>query len=330
MTRAHGWCFTSYVLEPEPVFDPSIAEYLIYGRETCPSTNRSHLQGYIYFKERKRLPFLKTWLPTAHFEGAKGSPEQNKIYCSKDGDFTEHGGLPRVKSGGSAFKAVLEQAQEGNIAAIKEQYPGIYIRYKTNIESSVRFRAEELNGSCGVWICGPPRCGKDASVRRLQDVYVKSLNKWWDGYRNQKYVLISDVDPDHGKWLGSFLKIWSDRYPFTAEIKGGSLFIRPTKIFVTSNFRLGEVFSGQILAALEARFSVFDEFSGTVKKREEGVLCLTVYDKLLLCEDGLQETILQTSTSNDMVEEKENLPSTSSFSPKAKRCKGLRESNLQN
>ncbi|GIX69585.1 replication-associated protein [Caerostris darwini] len=56
---------------------------------------------------------------------------------------------------------------------------------------------KQLNGSCGVWICGPPRCGKDASVRDPGDVYMKNLNKWWDGYNNERFVLLSDVEPDH-------------------------------------------------------------------------------------------------------------------------------------
>ncbi|GBN01785.1 Replication-associated protein [Araneus ventricosus] len=226
MSRCNGWSFTSFICEPEPVFDPAVHEYLILGREVCPDTGRQHIQGYVYFKQRRRLPFCKKWLPQAHFEGSKGSPESNKVYCSKDGDFTEYGRLPRSKSGGSVFKD-----ESGDIASIKENHPGIFLRYKTNIVSSIKFRTEELSESCGVWITGPPRCGKDYAVRELGDCFVKSLNKWLDGYTNQRHVLLPDVEPEHGKWLGYFLKIWSDRYPFTAEIKGSSMLIRPDMIY---------------------------------------------------------------------------------------------------
>ncbi|AXL65897.1 replication-associated protein [Spinybacked orbweaver circular virus 1] len=303
MSRCHGWTFTVFALEPEPVFEPNLHEYLIFGRETCPTTGRSHLQGYIYFKERRRLPYLKKWIPGAHFEAAKGNPEQNQKYCSKDGDFKEYGRLPRSKSGGGAFKDVLLKAESGNIADIKEEYPGLFIRYKTNILSSVKFRVEELKSSCGVWICGPPRCGKDYAVRKLNSVYVKPLNKWWDGYNNENFVLLSDVEPPHCSWLGFFLKIWTDRYAFVAEIKGGSVKIRPKKIFVTSNFTLEECFSGKVLEALRTRFNVYNEFDGSFFARQVDSIKTAVYDKLLSLEDGLVQEKENVSPSVSKAEE---------------------------
>lgn len=301
--RCHGWCFTLFEPASEPVFDSGICRYLIYGRETCPTSGRKHLQGYIYFRERQRFSAVKKIFPTAHLEASKGSPQHNKDYCSKDGDFTEYGDLPASKSGGGAFADCLSKAEEGDIAAIKAEYPGIYLRYKANIHSSVKFRTTELSNSCGVWICGPPRCGKDFSVRQLGDVYCKPLNKWWDGYAGEKFILLSDVEPDH-KWLGYFLKIWCDRYPFIAEIKGASMKIRPEKIFVTSNFVMSDVFSGQILEALQCRFNVYNEFDGSVNLRKDVVPSTSVLDKLRQFEDGLQatqtcESLPSTSQTND-------------------------------
>lgn len=99
---------------------------------------------------------------------------------------------------------------------IKLDYPGYYLCYKSTLQSLLKYDIKELNGSCGVWICKPPRCGKDYAVRKLEDVYVKPLSKWWDGYRNERHVLLSDVEPNHCTWLSYFFKIWCDRYPFIA------------------------------------------------------------------------------------------------------------------
>ncbi|GIY55304.1 replication-associated protein [Caerostris darwini] len=79
-------------------------------------------------------------------------------YCKKDGNFKEFGRLSSIKQTANPFKDVLNAAERGEISTIKEEYPALYLRYKTYILSSVKFRTDELNGSCGVWICGPPRC----------------------------------------------------------------------------------------------------------------------------------------------------------------------------
>ncbi|KAF8789568.1 Replication-associated protein like [Argiope bruennichi] len=270
-TRVHGWCFTQFGGTPEAVFDPRIHKYMCFGRETCPTTGRQHLQGYIYYLERQRFSVVKKSLANSHIEAAKGSPEQNKGYCSKDGDFTEYGELQKLRSGGS-------------------------------------FRTQDLENACGVWICGPPRCGKDSSVLKLGNVYRKMLNKWWDGYRNEKFVLLSDVEPDHRNWLGYFLKIWSDRYAFNAEIKGGTMMIRPEKIFVTSNFLLEQVFDGKILEALRARFNVFNQFDDSFTSRMCSEPNLSVYEKLLQKEDGLATHAVSTLSQRPSTShEKENI-----------------------
>ncbi|GIY76954.1 replication-associated protein [Caerostris darwini] len=67
---------------------------------------------------------------------------------------------------GDVFSNVLSAAERGDVESIKTD-----ICYKENILSSVAFRAELT--SCGVWICGALRCGKDASVRDLGDVPLK-------------------------------------------------------------------------------------------------------------------------------------------------------------
>ncbi|GBL96609.1 Tubulin delta chain [Araneus ventricosus] len=193
--------------------------------------------------------------------------QRAKEYCKKDGDFEEYGRLPDSQHRSDAFAAILASAEEGDVESIKRYYPGRYIRYKGNILSSVTFRTSDLGNSCGVCICGPPRCGKDAGVRRLGNLFSKPVNKWLGGYRNEKFVLLSDIEPSHSAWLGYYMKIWSDRYPFHAEIKGASMLIRPIKIFCISNFRLDYVFSGQVLNALQARFNVFDQYDKTVERR---------------------------------------------------------------
>lgn len=257
--KAKRWVFTSYDVYSVPNLNPDVAEYCVYGREVCPTTSRRHLQGFVAFKNRQSLQQVKKQLPGAHLERTRGTPEECADYCRKDGDFVEFGCIPTTTGRPTQFGDVLRKAANGEITSIKEEHPGIYLRYKATLLSEISFTTTELSNSCGVWLVGPPRSGKDYAVRQLKSVYSKNLNKWWDGYRNEDNVLISDVEPDHGKWLGYFLKIWSDRYAFNAEIKGGTMLIRPKKIFVTSNFTIDDVFTNaEIQRALLARFTVYD------------------------------------------------------------------------
>lgn len=263
MSRSKGWCFTSYNVACEPfAANKHKVKYLVYGRETCPKTGRLHLQGTVVFKTRTKLSTCVNYLPGAHFEVLRGTLAQSIDYCKKDGDFTEFGELPDAASTDNKFKRILTLAAAGDITAIKEDYPGDFLRYKKSIESSILYNNVELDDSCGYWIVGPPRCGKDYAVRKFGNYYSKPLNKWWDGYTNEENVLISDCEPTHGCWLGYFLKIWMDRYAFTAEIKGASIKIRPKKIFVTSNFHIEECFAPKIAEAIKARcvvITVYDE-----------------------------------------------------------------------
>lgn len=99
--------------------------------------------------------------------------------------------------------------------------------------------------------------GKSWTIReQYEPLYVKPINKWWDGYNGEPYVLIDDIDPDHS-FLGHFLKIWADRYPFRADTKGGFVHIRPQRIFITSNHPPQDIFkTPEAVAAIQRRFNI--------------------------------------------------------------------------
>ena len=107
-----------------------------------------------------------------------------------------------------------------------------------------------------LWLYGRPGTGKTSYVfRNFNDnLYIKAINKWWDGYIDQDTVLLDDWDPNHNILVG-YLKQWADRFPFRAEIKGGSLLIRPKRIIITSNYSIDECFQNQNDAdAIKRRF----------------------------------------------------------------------------
>lgn len=65
---------------------------------------------------------------------------------------------------------------------------------------------------------------------------------------------MSGVQPFHANWLGHYLKIWPDRYPFLAEIKDSTMQIQSQKTIVTSNFKIEQIWTGSVFATINSRF----------------------------------------------------------------------------
>lgn len=95
-SKSRAWCLTvnNYTEEErQAILHNSRSDYVIVGKETGDS-GTPHLQGYIRFPNAVRLSTLKKMFPRAHLEIARGTPEENYKYCSKDGDFEEAGDRP--------------------------------------------------------------------------------------------------------------------------------------------------------------------------------------------------------------------------------------------
>ena len=92
--NARNWCFTINNYTDLPQFDPDSMCYLTFGREVAPSTGTPHLQGYVQFNSRQYLTYLRSVISDrGRYTIAEGSPEDNRRYCQKDGDFEEFGEL---------------------------------------------------------------------------------------------------------------------------------------------------------------------------------------------------------------------------------------------
>ena len=266
MARSRNYVFTLNNYE-ESDYDAlkDHYRYLVVGKEVGES-GTPHMQGYIIFKTMKSLPQLKKILPRAHWEIRRGTHEEARDYCKKDGDFIEDGDEPMTKqakgaAGGTAEKRRWDDAREAAKKGRFDEIPSdIYCKYTSNFHFIARQNMAappEINNLDNHWYYGPPGSGKSSSARKdYPDYYDKPCNKWWDGYQDQEAVIIDDFDKDH-KMLGHHLKRWADHYPFTAEIKGSAINIRPKHIIVTSNYLPEDIFDDQTLVdAVRRRFKI--------------------------------------------------------------------------
>lgn len=262
MSKAKRWCYTIN----NPTEEPSVPEeefsYHVYGEEIGDS-GTLHYQGFIIFKTPKRLNQIRNLISDrGHYEVAKGKNKQAADYCKKDGKFKEFGEVPEenhIKGGASnkeRYERAFKQAKTGDLDSIDADLLVKHYRTLKQIKTDYVGDLPPLDYLPGIWIYGSSGIGKSKYARETYTgAYVKNCNKWWDHYQNEENVIIDDFDDTHA-CLGHHLKRWGDHYAFTAETKGGSIYIRPKWIVVTSQYSIQDIFHKDYptLEALSRRF----------------------------------------------------------------------------
>lgn len=234
-------------------------DFHIYGRERgSGDIPYRHVQSAFRLKKKMRFSAVKNLLPDqVHIEPMRGTWTQNVEYCSKEGDFDFYGEQPDDDNGqreSNRWKRARENAASGNFEEVDDQ---IYVQYFRNIIGIRAYATHDtstLEKPTGWWIYGVPGSGKSHKARNEfgGSVYLKGANKWWDGYQDQENVVIEDLDKSHD-WMANLLKCWMDIYPFSAEIKGGVMQIRPKRIICTSNYSLEDIFGSNPVDVLALR-----------------------------------------------------------------------------
>lgn len=239
-------------------------KYIVYGREVGEHGTH-HLQGYIELANPRSFSALSKLFPW-HIEKRRGTAVQASSYCKKDGDFYENGTISNPGARND-LKALVDDCKERRLSRedFFQEYAKTYARYprfcqEVNDHYHPPTTLEALDFR---WYVGPTGTGKSRTARtEFPDAYIKSVNKWWDDYSSQSAVIIDEWSPTVSHGLQHLLKIWADHYPFRAEVKGGSIMIRPSTIIITSNYTIDDCFlDSRILEPLQRRFTVRHFFS---------------------------------------------------------------------
>lgn len=143
------------------------------------------------------------------------------------------GTLPVRRFAKADWELVRGYAKEGRMDNIP---PDIYVRCYHQLRriGSEHIQPVAMVRSCEV-LWGPTGTGKS---RRAWDeagleAYSKDpRTKWWCGYMDQEHVIIDEF---RGTIDIAHLLRWLDRYPVRVENKGGSVCLRATRFWITSN-----------------------------------------------------------------------------------------------
>ena len=135
--RHYAFTLNNYTSDDElnisKAFESKQALYVIYGKEVAPS-GTPHLQGHVYFPKQVSIRQAKKSLGIeAHFSVAR-DVQRSIDYCRKEGDCTEFGTPPSVRSKSGertdlqAFRDAVE-AGTRDLPTLRETHPLVMARY---------------------------------------------------------------------------------------------------------------------------------------------------------------------------------------------------------
>lgn len=277
------WCFT--INNPvEDQLPPNVwpdVQYVIWQFE-AGDIGTNHIQGYVAFKSRKRISWLKHHCEyTAHWEPRLGLHSEAKHYCMKPVDGCdcehcsaaigqriagpwEHGDDSLIAEGQGDrndiddCKTMLDAGKTD--ADIAEAHWGTWCR---NYRAFERYR-KLSKGNRRTWIThvtvlwGLPGIGKSRRARFEAGETAYWLPKpegnavYWDGYDGEENVVIDEF---YGWIARTQLQRLCDSTPLMVNNKFGSTPFLAKKIWITSNDPPSQWFKNVGLGAMERRLT---------------------------------------------------------------------------
>lgn len=218
--------------------------FIICQKEKCPSSGKLHWQGYYECKTRKGIKGHQTNLcaPKCHIEMAKGSADDNIIYCSKSESKiseTFRYGNPVTQGQRKDLIAIKDDIMNGmSLRELAEKHFEQYIRYHKGIEKYydlINYKERTWKTKLIIFV-GPSRCGKTSHIlKEYPDLYrlMRPQNTvWFDGYNNHNTILIDEF---YGWIPFDMLLNLTDHAKMTVEVKGGTKPMVANTIYITSN-----------------------------------------------------------------------------------------------
>nr|WAE43076.1 MAG: replication associated protein [Cressdnaviricota sp.] len=208
----------------------------IKGQNELSETGYNHWQVCLAFKGKKSLAFVNKLFPGVHAELTRS--EQAAEYVWKDdtavpGTRFEFGAKPFRRNSKVEWESVWDSAQAGDLLAVPANVRVVSYRTLRSIAADYD-KPKPMERVCNVF-WGSTGTGKSrrAWEEAGMDAYCKDpRSKFWCGYRNGEHVVIDEF---RGGIDISHVLRWLDRYPCRVEIKGSSVPLVATTIWITSN-----------------------------------------------------------------------------------------------
>lgn len=214
--------------------------YWAYQKEVGKECGTPHIHAYLYFTNQRTWSSIKKQFKTAHIELVMNTDACIE-YCMKADTRVEgpwESGKRPAQGKRSDLEEVVTMVKEGKkMKDIAMECPMQYIKFNKGIDklnAMINLKPRKDKPSV-IWYHGLAGVGKTRTVfdeYDFEDIYVKDHTMWWDGYSQEKVILIDDFD---GKWPFRDLLRLLDRYPYQGQYKGGYVHIN-SNIVITCEF----------------------------------------------------------------------------------------------
>lgn len=233
--QARYWICTIAESDWQPCL-PTGALWCLGQLERGETTGYLHWQFVVSFAQKKTLSGIRAVLPsTGHYERTRSVAAERYVTKleTRVGDPFEFGERALNRNSATDWDRVKQKAKSNDLESIPSD---IYIRYYRTLRAIASDHARPLpleRTTVVYW--GPTGTGKSrrAWAESGDNVYPKDpRSKFWCGYQGQANVILDEF---RGAIDISHLLRWLDRYPVHVEIKGSSVPLAATKIWITSN-----------------------------------------------------------------------------------------------
>ena len=210
--RVRSWlgCLNNYTDAELDELKAHVCRYMALGFHVGLKSHLPHVHILVEYKSARAMPRFNKRI---HWEKRRGTLKQALDYLNKEDKLEERGDRPRMDN---KISTTVEEQYNDALQGIVHPESAIYIRYRSYFDhiANAKLPPYKFTGELdtkNLWIWGETGTGKsgfvvDAAAAEGKAVYKKRKNKWWDGYIDQGYVLIEDIDEGDCQFLTSMIK----------------------------------------------------------------------------------------------------------------------------
>lgn len=293
--RAKNWVFTDFeLLDHRKIYGDyiDIVSYVGWGEETCPTSGRTHYQGWVQFVHPKEMHWVKRYFGCRkiHIEPCRGSPAQNETYCRKEGTFRSMGAFT-TQGARSDIENVKRMIDNGcGMLDVARSNIGLFMRYHKGFSKYDELVKKASTRTFREIVCtlvtGPTGTGKTRTAMGdgmgVYKIQGADIGKWWDGYEGERKLVIDEYANNVS--IDKLLPVL-DGYHLRLPIKGGFTYAAWTEVWITTNLRhLHERASQAHRDALARRIT------NTIDLWDTGALPVLLRSNAMVMSDGASVT----------------------------------------